>query len=92
MLRARLAKRLQSTVTYTRKGDQPDVAPKVVKQVSKTAQGVTIITSDNAGPVSTVALYMSQGSRSDSPTSPGVAHVFKRSLIRVIMVNVECGR
>jgi predicted Zn-dependent peptidase len=83
MFRTRLARRFQSTVTYNRKGDQPDVAPAVVKQVSKTAQGVTVITADNYSPVSTVAVYLSQGVRADTPVYQGVAHVFKRSLIRV---------
>jgi hypothetical protein len=79
-------RRFQSTVTYNRKGEQPNVAPKIVKQISKTSQGVTVITSDNFGPASSVAIFLSQGSSSDSAATPGVAHIFKRSVLRVCFI------
>jgi predicted Zn-dependent peptidase len=79
---ARFLKRF-STVTYNRKGEQPNVAPKIDYQMSKTSQGVTVVTQDHRGPAANVALYIAKGSSSDTPENPGVAHVFKRSLVRV---------
>lgn len=72
-----------SALMYKRKGDQPELAPKAQKNVTKTSSGVTIATADNLGPVSTVALVLNAGSRYESPDTPGVAHFWKNTLVRV---------
>lgn len=77
-----------STVSYNRKGDQPSVAPASVKTVSKTKSGFNVATIDSHGPTSSVAIYIKAGSRFDSAEKPGVAHLLKRSIIRV--GDVEC--
>ncbi|KAI8922426.1 Metalloenzyme, LuxS/M16 peptidase-like protein [Powellomyces hirtus] len=71
-----------SALSYIRRGDQPEVAPKANKTVTKTSAGVTIASIDNLGPVSTVALVVNAGSRTDTADAPGVAHFFKNTLIR----------
>ncbi|KAJ3276971.1 hypothetical protein HDV01_000023 [Terramyces sp. JEL0728] len=74
--------RAQSSVSYNRKGEQVAAAPKVVKTVSKTPSGVTLASYDHLGPVSSVAVYLKAGSRYESPDAPGVAHLYKRLLVR----------
>ncbi|KAJ3261688.1 ubiquinol-cytochrome c reductase core subunit 1 [Boothiomyces macroporosus] len=74
--------RAQSSVSYNRKGEQVAAAPKAVKTVSKTPSGVTLATYDHLGPVSSVAVYLKAGSRYESPDAPGVAHLYKRLLVR----------
>ncbi|KAJ3321783.1 ubiquinol-cytochrome c reductase core subunit 1 [Boothiomyces sp. JEL0866] len=74
--------RAQSSVSYNRKGEQVAAAPKVVKTISKTPSGVTLASYDHLGPVSSVAVYVKAGSRYESPDAPGVAHLYKRLLVR----------
>ncbi|KAJ3020385.1 ubiquinol-cytochrome c reductase core subunit 1 [Thoreauomyces humboldtii] len=72
------------SLKYIRRGDQPEVAPLSKKQVTKTSSGVTVASVDNHGPVSTVAIVINAGSRSDSADAPGVAHFYKNTLIRTV--------
>jgi hypothetical protein len=83
MFRTRVFRRLQSTITYSRKGEQVEVAPKPVKQVSKLSNGVTIASIDAHGPQASLAVYLNAGSRHELDATPGVAHLFKRSVVRV---------
>ena len=76
------AVRFQSTIQYSRQGEQVAVAPKPVKHISRLSNGVTLVTLDHHHPQSAVAVYLNAGSRHDPVSKPGAAHVFKRSLIR----------
>ena len=76
--------RFQSTIQYSRQGEQVAVAPKPIKQISRLSNGVTLVTIDDHHPQSSVAVYLNCGSRHDPATAPGAAHVFKRSLVRTL--------
>ncbi|KAJ3183993.1 ubiquinol-cytochrome c reductase core subunit 1 [Gaertneriomyces sp. JEL0708] len=71
-----------SSLGYSRKGDQPAVAPKVQRQVSKTSQGITVATVDDLGPVGTVAVVLKAGPRFESTDAPGAAGFWKRVIVR----------
>ncbi len=79
----RIGKRLQSTISYSRKGDQPAIAPVSIKSLSKLANGVSVATVDGHGPAANVAVYIHAGARFDAAEKPGVAHLLKRSIFRV---------
>jgi hypothetical protein len=77
------AKRFVSSISYSRVGEQPDIAPKPLKTTSKTSCGITVTTLDEMGPVGSVAVYMNAGSRNELPTTPGVSHLISTSFFRV---------
>ncbi|KAJ3345154.1 ubiquinol-cytochrome c reductase core subunit 1 [Entophlyctis luteolus] len=69
-----------STVQYSRRGDQPALAPLAVKSLSRAANGVAVASLDHRGPVSALAVVVGAGARHE--THPGVAHLLKSSLVR----------
>ncbi len=77
-----LRRRFASAVEYTRKGQQAAQAPGIVSSVSK-VNGMTVATADHKGPVSSLALVINAGSRSESPLSPGISQFWKQLFFRV---------
>ncbi|KAJ3029350.1 UNVERIFIED_CONTAM: hypothetical protein HDU68_012416 [Siphonaria sp. JEL0065] len=69
-----------SPVTYKRVGDQVASAPAAVKSLSRAANGVVVASLDGRGPVSSLAVVVGAGSRSEN--KQGVAHLLKASLVR----------
>ncbi|KAJ3342772.1 ubiquinol-cytochrome c reductase core subunit 1 [Entophlyctis luteolus] len=69
-----------SPVQYSRRGDQPALAPLAVKSLSRAANGVAVASLDHRGPVSALAVVIGAGTRHES--LPGVAHLLKGSLVR----------
>ncbi|RKO89351.1 Metalloenzyme, LuxS/M16 peptidase-like protein [Blyttiomyces helicus] len=64
--------------------EQPLVAAKAHKTVSKTSAGVKVATYDEGGPASSLAVVLKAGSRYESPDAPGAAHLLKTSLVRAV--------
>jgi hypothetical protein len=72
-----------SALKFHAPGDLASQRPSAVKTVSK-LNGISVATLDTKGPVSSLSLVaVSGGSRSDSPSFPGVSHFWKNLLIRV---------
>ncbi|KAJ1555291.1 ubiquinol-cytochrome c reductase core subunit 1 [Nowakowskiella sp. JEL0078] len=71
-----------SSLAISRPGLQAAVAPSVIKSLSKTTHGFQIATIDDKGPVSSVAVVLSLGSRHEAPDAPGAAHLLKNVLVR----------
>ncbi|KAJ3209353.1 ubiquinol-cytochrome c reductase core subunit 1 [Entophlyctis luteolus] len=69
-----------SPVQYSRRGDQPALAPLAVKSLSRAANGVAVASLDHRGPVSALAVVIGAGTRHEA--LPGVAHLLKSSLVR----------
>ncbi|KAI8915861.1 Metalloenzyme, LuxS/M16 peptidase-like protein [Gorgonomyces haynaldii] len=79
----RFATASTSPVTYKREGDQPAVAPRAAKAVSK-VEGITVATYDHLGPQSSFAIFANAGSRFDAVNAPGSAHLLHRALVRQV--------
>lgn len=77
---------MKSSVGYSRKGEQPLIAPLTLQTTSNDIVSITTI--DNHGPSSHLAIYVKAGSRYDSPLKPGISHLSMKTLFRNLPSNL----
>ncbi len=70
-----------SSLGVSRQGPQVPLARPITATVSSVS-GLRVATMETYGPTSALSLVISAGSRFESPSAPGAAHLLKSTLLR----------